>query len=257
MPLRELVVWEMVKDNRAFIEIQNLIGGSTGLKQMYDQFTEIKYIYNPEYLIAKFGYRELLDKIIKGQQVDFNRAMIGAAEGGHMDIVIDMIRQGQESFQEFDFEDGMVAASTHGDMDILQEMIRLGRESGQYLNFDFNLALSMATEGNHQDIIRELIRLGADNFMWAVEGAATGGHLDLVIEMIKRAIEANQELEFQEAILLANASGHINIANYIKNFQQGYVPVQPQGVNIYSRIDKLLYLSLNERDKAILRILKY
>jgi ankyrin repeat protein len=134
---------------------------------------------------------------------DFNDVMRGAAGGGHMDIVQEMLRLGAD-----DFGWAMRYAAGGGHMDIVQEMIRVGKAR------TFDWAMQDAAGGGHMDIVQEMIRRGAKTFNKAMIEAARGGHLDIVQEMIRRGAIRHPTFGITNvtyAMAEAASGGHMDI----------------------------------------------
>ena len=71
----------------------------------------------------------------------------GAAEGGHKEIVLDMIDRGADNYDDIAFA---------------------------------------AADGGHMDIISDMIGYGVNNWEFIANRAASNGHTDIVLNMIKR-----------------------------------------------------------------------
>jgi hypothetical protein len=127
-----------------------------------------------------------------------NWGMLGAARGGHLDIVKFLVRKGAN-----DWNWGMARAAQGGHLDIVEFFISKGARG-------WNRGMAGAARGGHLDIVKFFISKGANNWDEGMVEAARGGHLDIIDFFIGKGAN-NWELGMQ----LAAYGGHLDIVKFL------------------------------------------
>jgi hypothetical protein len=155
---------------------------------------------------SRYGYERLVNSILQTipspDRFTLNVTMDRAAEGGHGDIVNQMLQLGAR-----DYNLTMARAAEGGHQDIVNQMLRLGAT-------DYNWAMAEAARWGHQEIINQMLKLGATDYNYAMDRAAIGGYRDIVKQMLD--LGANN---YTVAIADANSQGYQNIVDLIRTYQ--------------------------------------
>jgi ankyrin repeat protein len=157
---------------------------------------------------ATHGYEKLFDTLIRLDPLhkDYFVPLTKAAKNGHLDIVRRIIAlTGQDIFWT-----ALTLAAVHGHRPIVDYMLHYANEIPIDLDEALNEALISATSGGHRDLVNELIRRGANDYNGALLKAAEKGYTDIVNDMVSHG--AN---DYNEALLRAVFGGHRDIVNYI------------------------------------------
>jgi ankyrin repeat protein len=160
---------ELEKSNLdEFLELlELLIIHDVDLHDYYDIYDIYEYDIHYQLLLrsAKLGYLNILNKFVKNP----HDRIFYIAYGGMLDM-------SELDMSELDMNTVAYGASQGGHMDIVQEMIRRGVQN-------FNAIMAHASEGGHINIVREMIRRGATDFNRSLYWALENGHIDIVNEL--------------------------------------------------------------------------
>jgi hypothetical protein len=143
---------------------------------------------------AEGGHMDIVNFMIEKGANDWNYGLYGAAEGGHINIVNFMIEKGAD-----DWNGGLYEAARGGHIDIVNIMIEMGAD-------DWNLGLYGAAEGGHMDIVNLMIDMGADDWNLGLYGSARYGHIDIVNLMIDMGAD-----DWYRGLYNAAEGGHMDI----------------------------------------------
>lgn len=150
---------------------------------------------------AKGGFitliQSLIDKDTK-HELNYNAGMVKAAEGGHIDIVKLMLKNGAT-----DYNLTMRMAARKGHMNIIKLMLSEGATI-------YNEALKVAAGGGYMDIVKLMLDLGANNIDDGLEYAAAGGHMNIVRLMLDLGAT-----RYSIALISAMQMGHNDVADFI------------------------------------------
>jgi hypothetical protein len=120
------------------------------------------------YELAKNGEGEAITEIMDSSQ---NNALLGAAVGGHIELVRLMLSKGYSS------REALIGACYGGHMDIVVLAIENGAN-------DWNYGLSEACKGGHMEIALFMIDNGANHWDLGMEGCCISGNVELAQLMI-------------------------------------------------------------------------
>ena len=148
---------------------------------------------------ARGGHLDIVKLMLeKGADNKYNWAMLNAANGGHIDIVKFILEKGANNYNHT-----MVCAANGGHIDIVKLMLEKGANH-------YNKAMENAANGGHIDIINLMLEKGAYSYNSAMVCAARRGYLDIVKLMLEKG--ANN---YDEAKKTAAKHGHIDIVNLL------------------------------------------
>lgn len=148
---------------------------------------------------AKYNHREIVNfLILKG--VDPIFAFKGACEGGHKEIIDELINLGI-----FNYNYGMTYSAKGGHKDLVNYFIDKGGD-------DYYNALNAASRNGHIDIVKYLIDKTPDNIPGLLLSASESGQLQ-VVKMLADLIPGCTE-DFTESFEAAASKGHLDIVKF-------------------------------------------
>jgi len=180
---------------------------------------EILGVYMLENAAKTHSIKTIKYLIDKGYN-DYNSGLIGAAIGGHRDLVDYFIQLGADEFNE-----PLIMAASGGYRDLVEYFVKLGAD-------DFNGALSKAIRGGHVELVDYFLDLGANEFDGpndAAAAAASVGDINIINKLISLGVN---NLDY--ALISATRNGHIEIAYYlISKGAEAYSPAFSEGLFAY------------------------
>lgn len=157
---------------------------------------------------AKGGHLKSIEFVLektKSFNIDTeNLGFIGAAEGGHLDIL--------KSFKGTNFYSAMITASIGGHLNIINYLIE---KSPEYTHFDWNTCMAEAAEKGHLNIVEFMMQppRNANNYNNTLLSAVKGGHFDIMNLMISKG--ANN---FNDCIRYARMFGRKSLIPFLNSF---------------------------------------
>ena len=168
--------------------------------------SNILYDINKALFYAAKGYQQNIIKHFMTKFSDkysrkkrWNNIMYGAAEGGHLDLVLHAISKGA-----YDIGFGITCAVKGGHLDIIKQLAVSG-DMVSYYN------VHNAAKQGRIDILEYFESINIENWNWSLCGAAEGGHLDAVKYTVSKG--AN---DWKGALISASTNNHLHIIKYIK-----------------------------------------
>lgn len=163
-------------------------------------------------IAAKNNNIEILNLLMPEKYVDLqNDALEGAAEGGHEELIEKLINDG--AGRSFRYMTRALTGAIKGRH--LELVNKFGKVS------DWNEALVAAAFVGDMDLINMALRHAADNLPAALNGAAEGGHMNLVtyfIDFINSSVQYTQiGNAIKNALMYAALGGHKEIVDYLLN----------------------------------------
>ena len=161
------------------------------------------------------GIKRLVEQDISMDVWCINRALVPAAEGGHLDVVKYLV----ENCGQLDKwgRTALHVATSAGHADVVKYLVEKGAEVNAVDTLG-QTALGEAALAGHADIVKYLVKNGAEVnavdrfFPAALGGAAWAGHADIVKYLVKNGAEVNAVDTFGEtALCMAASAGHIDI----------------------------------------------
>jgi hypothetical protein len=166
-------------------------------------------INNVGYMAGWYGRKNIIDYLLEtyGDSVDVVIIAGGAAKGGYIDIVVDMVESRGRHIPDDALNFIGYNAAEGGHMDIVDYVIERGASDPSYIAqgaalggfmsivddlvntsdyIDVDAVAISAAEGGHKDIVDYMIDLGADNYSDIGMAASNNGHDDIAKEMSKR-----------------------------------------------------------------------
>ena len=163
---------------------------------------------------ALAGRTELVMRCIALDEGALNDALMGAAAGGHKDLVQILLDKGVRP------KTGLIGAAMGGHLDLVQLMLDKGAKP--------NMGLLGAAMGGHLDIVKLMFEHGADENDEALEFASGFGHCDIVQFLLQRGTDPNDGLKYAadmgQAEVLKLLLAHPNIRVNEKD-SQGKTPL--------------------------------
>jgi len=191
---------------------------------------------------------DALEFLIKEFRANLNYAVGGAAQGGHLSLVENLIARGAT------LNDAVWGAALGGHLSLVENLIARGAT--------LNYAVWGAARGGHLSLVENLIARGA-TLNYAVGGAAQGGHLSnetLALRLLASIQDATIRTRFADEAkssnrtafdmrtLVPKASTLADLSRTKKiNFDQGLAWQVPeiQGLLAWARLEKYLPRSLS------------
>ena len=103
----------------------------------------------------------------------YNSGLVGACEGGHMEIVMLMLERGADNYDH-----GLDYACERGHMEIVKLMLEKGATY-------YNWGLVGACESGHMEIVKLMLERGATVYNGSLEGACRGSHRHIVLFLLE------------------------------------------------------------------------
>lgn len=150
---------------------------------------------------ALAGNMELISYLINLEAVDYVGMLECAAQGGNISVV-QLVLERYEKILSMDY--AMATAAKFGKLNIVNYLLEQG-----YTNY--NIGLQNAAETANREIMDMMITLGATNFCTALYHAASGGHYDIVMEMVNKITRV---YDVNSAMINAARSGNIPLTDY-------------------------------------------
>jgi hypothetical protein len=133
-----------------------------------------------------------------GEDNDYNWGLQGACEGGNLQIVHLMLKQGAN-----DYNTGLEYACMGGHMQIVELMLKLGAT-------DYNIGFRNACGEGHMQIVELMLKLGATDYNSGFRNACGEGHMQIVELMLKLGAT-----DYSAGLCNAYWAGYIQIINRI------------------------------------------
>jgi len=150
---------------------------------------------------ALAGRTELVLRCIALDEGALNDALMGAAAGGHKDLVQILLDKGVKP------KTGLIGAAMGGHLDLVQLMLDKGANP--------KMGLMGAAMGGHLNIVKLMFEYGANEKDEALEVASGLGHCDIVQFLLQRGADPNGGLksaaEMGQAAVLKLLLAHPNI----------------------------------------------
>jgi len=164
-------------------------------------------------LAARKGNLNLINQIRakSPRYVSENQILYGAAEGGHMKIVQNLIEK--YNFHPDTLTEALVLAIENGKLKLVQTLLSPRSKLFKMRNREYilNNALVLAAKNGHINAVNYLIQQGANDFKSALSAAT---NLDIII----RLLDVGQEY-VKSVLQKAIVDGRLDIVEYIvKNF---------------------------------------
>lgn len=142
---------------------------------------------------------------------DYLEAAIGAAKGGHLDIV-DFVVTNYKVDDFDDFDEIAVAAAEGGHLNIVRWAMNKGADN-------LNEIAAVALEAGHIDIVQWAVNKGVDDFNLMAYSAAKSGKLNMVIWALYEGADILPVIEG------ASIGGHLDILEWTLDEDIDLVPV--------------------------------
>jgi hypothetical protein len=165
------------------------------------------------------GSIEKVLELIKNGNTSWTKGLVGACEGGHLQLAQLMVSKGANYRGPWSF----ICACRSGNWDLVMYLISLGRD-------DWELGLYGACFGGHKNLVDFFISKGAIYFDGGLYGACKGGHLHLIKFLISEnksiyrvmyrkimysGIPYGYYIDLEQAFITACTYGHIDIVKYM------------------------------------------
>lgn len=186
--------------------------------------------FSPLVWASEQGDPKLIDQIMINFSPDYgvihlNAALCGAAEGGHLEIVQDLVRRGATHLKA-----ALDRAIHSNHLPVIQYLVSEGPADVQaaltldrpdshnwLLSFhhpmgqiNINRALSKAADRGHLETVQYLVNHGATDLNRAAMAAADQGHLELVTWFFDHGAT-----DYERSLQAAARSGHLEIVKYL------------------------------------------
>ena len=109
---------------------------------------------------------------------DLNYGLIGACQGGHLDLITYLINRGADEWNS-----GLYGACLGQQSEIVKLMLTKGE--------NLNTGLRYACESGHQSIITLMLDQGANNWEDGLIGACEGGHVEIMLQMLHLGVKVD------------------------------------------------------------------
>lgn len=146
---------------------------------------------------------------------DVNKtALTSACAGGHLNVVLELIKAGADVNMSDGNKTPLTSASVNGHLKLVIELIKAGAEVN--LNDGNKTPLTSASAEGHVEIVVELVKAGAvvnlsDGNKTPLTSASVMGHLELVVKLVKAGAEVNLSDGNKTPLISASVMGHLNI----------------------------------------------
>ena len=139
---------------------------------------------------------------------DLNYGLVGACQGGYLDLINYLIKHGAD-----DWDQGLYGACLGQQLEIARFMLDRGAHLVHGLLF--------ACECGYQPMIDLMISLGADNWNYGFLGACVGGHWAVIQQMIQLILQHQTIHESDWDLGLSKACGNGSLDLIKKFIQEG------------------------------------
>lgn len=179
----------------------------------------------------------------------YDRIASGAAEGGHYDLLARMIGEGANNWNMM-----VEHAAAGGHLDIVEDLIYLGAD-------DFHAIALYGAMAGYMDIVNYAIERNPYAIDGAIEGAARGGHRDMLDTLIESIPEDSDYIWYQDAAYGAAMGGHKDILMEAIRMANGDINLQDTAnaaaINGHSDIVDELLDMMGEADTQVYITIAY
>lgn len=220
-------VYNMLLDKDSSVEDQSFVAQKLG---------EMKCMDSIQLFLSTPGFDTLENRVY---------VAIGGAQSGHIQVVKDMMSSPMMKTKESERTDTTTSSSLHrightaglyGRMDIIDYLITkhpdktdmtviaIGAARGGYLHIverlvktggidesSYNVIAHSAAMGGHDDIVGYMIDEGADDLSYIAEGAAEGGFVPIVDDMVTNA----DYVDYNAIAAASMRGGYTNIVEFM------------------------------------------
>ena len=197
-------------------------GHQTILDQMLNLIIDKGLNVRYEYILtqaAAGGQLQIIKQIMqldrKSKRIigieDINAAMIQAAKNAHEEVVELMLE-----FDAYQYPQAMIAAAEGGSLNIVIKMLdKMSHYPTESKIYTYNQTLDTAAKGGYKSIVDLMLTLGANDYVTAMIAAASSGNKTVFDQMLKLARGDDKTplsmLDYNQVMLAAGANGHLDI----------------------------------------------
>lgn len=153
---------------------------------------------------AQYGKIDILNECLNYDNISVEIVADGAIIGGHIGIVVEMIKRGAKNHQNM-----FKTACIYGHLSIINKLFSI---FGNKLYNDISTNTCIASAYGHLDIVLALLKTGYADINLTAIYAAKNGHLDIIIKLLDIG-----ELDLNLISLEALKHNHVNITIYMIN----------------------------------------
>ena len=156
-------------------------------------------------LAGKYNNKFIINRLLTNPTLS-SAVLIGEAEGGHLDVVKQMMNSGSN------LNELLQAAAKGGQLDVINFL--MSRLNQNDLLASINSVTIIAAKYGHVNVVHEMVQRGADfsTIRIAIDLAAEAGYLDVIIELTSNVPYYLDETYYlNEALIIAAENGHLEV----------------------------------------------
>ena len=146
----------------------------------------------------------MIDLLIDHGCTNYNDIMIGAASGGHIELIHKMINLSERSKIFMNYDNAMTVAASKNHYEVINLMLKKGAT-------DYDAAMRMAAYGGHIEIIKFMLKLGATDYNGSLLNAVEVGNIEIVRWLLLNCKNTGKYINYKDALYWARKLEHPDI----------------------------------------------